>query len=42
VLPTSVKESDVTAEFVDGMLKITAPKAQPDAPKKIDVKVVKK
>ena len=41
-LPTAVMEDKVTAEFADGMLKVTAPKAQPAAAKKIDVKVVKK
>ncbi len=42
VLPTSVKEDDVTAEFEDGVLKITCPKAEHTKAKKIDVKVVKK
>lgn len=42
VLPTSVKDADVTAEFADGMLKVIAPKAEPDMPKKIDIKVTKK
>jgi HSP20 family protein len=41
-LPTSVMENEVSAEFADGMLKVTAPKAQPIMPKKIDVKVTKK
>lgn len=41
-LPVPVKEDKVSAEFADGMLKITAPKAAPTAAKKIDVKVVKK
>lgn len=41
-LPTPVLEDKVTAEFEDGMLKITCPKAQPTLAKKIDVKVIKK
>lgn len=41
-LPVPVKEDKVSAEFSDGLLKITAPKAAPAAAKKIDVKVVKK
>lgn len=41
-LPSSVKEDKVSAEFEDGILKITCPKAAPSKPKKIDVKVVKK
>ena len=41
-LPTPVVEDKVTAEFVDGILKITCPKAQPTAAKKIAVKVTKK
>lgn len=41
-LPTPVLEDKVTAEFEDGLLKITLPKAQPAAAKKIDVKIVKK
>ncbi len=40
-LPVAVQEDGVSAEFVDGMLKITAPKATPTKAKKIDVKVVK-
>ncbi len=42
VLPTSVMESDITAEFADGMLKVICPKSQAVMPKKIDVKVTKK
>lgn len=41
-LPTPVLEDKINAEFSDGVLKITAPKAQPTATKKIAVKVVKK
>lgn len=41
-LPALVLEDKVAAEFEDGMLKITLPKAQPAQAKKIDVKVVKK
>lgn len=41
-LPVAVKEDKVSAEFEDGILKITCPKAQPTAVKKINVKVVKK
>lgn len=41
-LPTHVQEDKVTAEFENGMLKITAPKAEVKPVKKIDVKVVKK
>ncbi len=42
VLPSPVVEDQVTAEFIDGVLKITAPKAQPATAKKIEIKVVKK
>ena len=41
-LPTPVMEDKVAAEFADGILKITCPKAQPTVAKKIAVKVVKK
>lgn len=41
-LPAPVLEDKVTAEFKDGVLKITCPKAAPNHTKKIDVKVVKK
>ncbi len=41
-LPAAVREEDVTAEFEDGILKITCPKAEPSKGKKIEVKVVKK
>lgn len=40
-LPTSVKESDVIAEFADGVLQITAPKAEPGDSKKVEVKIKK-
>ena len=41
-LPTPVLEDKVAAEFADGVLKITCPKASPTVSKKIAVKVVKK
>jgi len=41
-LPTPVIEDKVTAEFADGVLKITCPKAQPTVAKKIAVKITKK
>lgn len=41
-LPSPVLEDKVTAEFEDGLLKITCPKATPVQAKKIAVKVVKK
>lgn len=41
-LPSTVLENEVTAEFEDGMLKITCPKEQSAPAKKIDVKVIKK
>jgi len=41
-LPTAVMEDKVKAEFEDGILKITAPKAEPTKTKKVNVKVVKK
>ncbi|OGH68318.1 MAG: hypothetical protein A3I29_04780 [Candidatus Magasanikbacteria bacterium RIFCSPLOWO2_02_FULL_44_11] len=41
-LPTNVQDDKVTAEFEDGLLKITCPKAQPTAAKKIAVKIIKK
>lgn len=41
-LPTAVKEEKVKAEFEDGVLKITCPKAEPKKTKKINVRVVKK
>ena len=42
VLPASVKEDEVKAEFEDGILKITCPKDAPKVVKKINVKVIKK
>lgn len=41
-LPTAVLEDKVTAEFEDGLLKITCPKTQPAQVKKVNVKVIKK
>lgn len=41
-LPAQVKEDEVNAEFENGMLKITCPKAPAAMAKKVDVKVVKK
>jgi HSP20 family protein len=41
-LPSPVLEDKVTAEFEDGILRVTAPKAKPTDTKKIDVKVIKK
>ena len=41
-LPAQVIEDDVIAEFEDGVLKITCPKASPTEVKKVSVKVVKK
>lgn len=41
-LPAPVLEDKVTAEFEDGLLKVTCPKAQPVAAKKVNVKVIKK
>jgi HSP20 family protein len=41
-LPAPVLEDKVTAEFEDGILRVTAPKAKATDAKKIDVKVVKK
>jgi HSP20 family protein len=40
-LPTSVKENEVVAEFADGVLQITAPKAEPGESKKVEVKIKK-
>lgn len=42
LLPTQVTEDSVMAEFENGMLKITCPKAEPAVAKKIEVKVNKK
>lgn len=41
-LPASVKEDAVTAEFEDGVLKITCPKKTPTKAKKVAVKITKK
>ncbi len=41
-LPVAVAEEKVVAEFENGILKITCPKAEHDTPKKIEVKIVKK
>lgn len=41
-LPAQVKEDEVSAEFENGMLKISCPKAEPEMAKKVDVKVIKK
>lgn len=41
-LPAPVKEDGVSAEFADGVLKISCPKTTPAQAKKIDVKIVKK
>jgi HSP20 family protein len=41
-LPTPVAEDQVSAEFDNGMLKVTCPKAPTAVAKKVDVKVVKK
>jgi len=41
-LPAAVLEDKVSAEFEDGMLKITCPKAPSAAPKKVAIKIVKK
>lgn len=42
LLPTQVMEDKVAAEFENGMLKISCPKAEPTVAKKIEVKVNKK
>lgn len=41
-LPAAVIEDKVAAEFKDGVLKVSCPKAQPAKGKKVEVKVVKK
>lgn len=41
-LPVSVKEDSVSAEFEEGILKVTCPKALPGTSKKIDVTIKKK
>lgn len=42
LLPTQVMEDKVSAEFENGLLKISCPKAEPVMAKKIDVKIAKK
>lgn len=42
VLPCPCKEDKVEAEFEDGVLKISCPKAEPAKAKKVDIKVIKK
>ncbi len=42
LLPTQVMEDKVSAEFENGMLKISCPKAEATVAKKIEVKVNKK
>ncbi len=37
-LPTAVDESKVQAEYVDGVLKVTVPKAESAKPKRIEIK----
>lgn len=41
-LPSAVLEDKVSAEFENGMLKITCPKSAETATKKINVKIIKK
>lgn len=41
-LPSTVKEDEISAEYEDGVLKITAPKEPLPEPKKINVNIVKK
>lgn len=38
-LPVAVKEHEIAAEFEDGILKITAPKASPEEPKKVPINI---
>jgi HSP20 family protein len=38
-LPSNVKEDAVTADFKDGILKITCPKEEPKKANKIDIKI---
>ena len=38
-LPAKIKADDITAEFTDGQLTITVPKAEEAKPKEIDIKV---
>lgn len=41
-LPAAVVEDKVSAEFEDGVLKVTCPKAGPATAKQVDVKVIDK
>lgn len=41
-LPAAVMEDKVSAEFEDGLLKITCPKSEPVKVKKVEVKIIKK
>ncbi len=41
-LPVAVKEDDINAEFEDGILRISAPKATPTQTKKVQVEIKKK
>ncbi|MBD3311520.1 MAG: Hsp20 family protein [Candidatus Magasanikbacteria bacterium] len=41
-LPAPVKEDKIKAEFEDGVLKITCPKAEPSKAKKVQVRISKK
>jgi len=38
-LPTTVKSDDINAEYKDGILKVTLPKAEEAKPKEIQIKV---
>lgn len=41
-LPAPVKEEKIAAEFEEGMLRVTCPKAVPTQVKKVSVKIIKK
>ncbi len=41
-LPMAVKEDEVSAEFEDGVLKVTCPKMELAKPNKVTVKIIKK
>lgn len=41
-LPVGVKEEEIKAEFTDGVLKVTCPKAMPSEGKKINIEIAKK
>ena len=41
-LPVAVKEDQVTAEFEEGVLKVTCPKIIESKPNKVTVKIIKK